>query len=51
MSVHPSRKHLVRRRHVMWFVWDVIKISTALILLGVSGLLAYWGVVLVWGGQ
>lgn len=50
MSVHPSRKHLVRRRHVMWFVADVLKVSGAVIVLCAS-LWVAWFVFdrLVWG--
>lgn len=50
MSVHPSRKHLMRRRHVMWFVGDVLKISGAVVTLSASLYVAWWVVNQFMGG-
>ena len=44
MGTHPSRKHVVRRRHIMWFVLDVMKISASLIMLALSAWLVWWTV-------
>lgn len=51
MGVHPSRKHVVRRRHVRWLLWDIVQLSFAVILLATAISLAYVAVGLFWGGS